>query len=266
MEARPSHRIGAPSHSPSSQSRYQIGAYISSRPRPNRSAEPSQPAPPNRSAKPTSKLLSPSRRPYQVRPDDLVMSEETQLGIETTWESMPPSKSESSTPKTEENPHLKFISLSQKLNFNILPMTWQPALDTVSEEATAKIRQSLINAQTSFAFKRFERHWETRSDADQSNDFQRVYSEISALGQPEIRGHPNIIKLEGLCWDTSPDNKELWPVLVLEKASFGNLTEWSASGEGKTTASDVRLKLCADVANAVRHLHMHRRYLAFPFK
>lgn len=165
---------------------------------------------------------------------------------------------------TERESSIDFLSIlgiAQNLGIDFLPITWQPALDTAGYGATAEIRQSLINAQTSFAFKRYKRRWEPQSDADRSK-FQRLYFEILILGQPEIRRHPNIIRLEGLCWDISPDRKEVWPVLVFEKTSFGDLTKWSASKEGKTASHDVRLSICADVANAVRHLHTHRRYLA----
>ena len=156
---------------------------------------------------------------------------------------------------------LSILGIAQKLDIDFLPVIWQPALDTAGNGATAEIHQSLINVQTSFAFKRYKRRWEFRSDADDFK-FQRLYFETLILGQPQIRSHPNIIRLEGLCWDISPDCKEVWPVLVFEKTSFGDLTKWSASEEGKTASHDVRLSICADVANAVRHLHTHRRHLA----
>lgn len=194
------------------------------------------------------------------------MSEETQPGTETTSGSMPPPRRASSILEAEENPHVRSIlAIAQKLHIDFLPISWGPALDTVGEAPTAEVLQSMLKTLTSFAFKHYERPSGTQSDADESKRFQRVCSEISVLGQPDIREHPNIIRLEGLCWDSSPDSKEVWPVLVFRKTSFGSLTQWSASSEGKAAARHVRLRLCADVANAIRHLHAHGRHLATPF-
>ena len=182
---------------------------------------------------------------------------------ETTWRFVISSGDASLTFDVERESSIDFLSIlgiAQKLDIDFLPIIWQPALDAAGNGATAEIRQSLINVQTSFAFKRYKRRWGPQSDADHSN-FQRLYFEILILGQPEIRSHPNIIRLEGLCWDISHDRMEVWPVLVFEKTSLGDLTQWATSKEGKTASHDVRLRICADVANAVRHLHTHRKSL-----
>jgi len=197
---------------------------------------------------------------------DPKMNEHTQLGLGTTWRSMFSSEGASSSAEPEDGPPFDFISVlavAQNLDVDFLPITWQPALEIVGEGATAEIRQSLINLQVSFAFKRFKGRWKSLSSADESKELQRISSEIRLLGEAEIREHPNIIRLEGLCWDISSDNRLVWPVLVFEKTNCGNLTEWSASNEGKTAGHGVRLKLCADIANAISNLHRHRRYLAF---
>lgn len=200
----------------------------------------------------------------QVRSNNPNQHSGIQSDTGTTWRFVISSGDASRSFGVEEKTLIDFLSIlgiAQKLGIDFLPIIWQPALDTAGEGATAEIRQSLINVQTSFAFKRFKRRWEFHSAADHSN-FQRLYFEMLTLGQPEIRRHPNITRLEGLCWDISHDRKEVWPVLVFEKTSFGDLTKWSASKEGKTASIDVRLSICADVANAVRHLHTHRKYLA----
>ena len=204
----------------------------------------------------------------QDRSNDSNQYNGSQSDTETTWRFVISSGDASLTFNAERESSIDFLSIlgiAQKLDIDFLPITWQPALDTAGDGATAEIRQSLINVQTSFAFKRYKRRWEPRSDADYSG-FQRLYFEISILGQPEIRRHPNIIRLEGLCWDISPDSKEIWPVLVFEKTSFGDLTKWSASKEGRAASHDVRLSICADVASAVRHLHTERRYLAIQIR
>ena len=180
----------------------------------------------------------------------------------TTWRFVVSSGNGSLSRDPESDSSIDFLSIlgiAQKLDIDFLPIVWQPALDAAGDGATAEISQSLVNVGTSFAFKRYKKRWDPQSDADHSK-FQHLYFEILILGQPEIRKHSNIIRLEGLCWDISPDRKEIWPVLVFEKTNLGDLTKWSASMEGRTASHDVRLNICADVANAVRHLHMHRTY------
>lgn len=99
--------------------------------------------------------------------DHRKMSEETRLGVETTWRSISSSEGASSSLKAEENPHFDFISTLARI---------------VGERATAENRKPLINVQTNFTFKRFERRWEARSDADEPKEFQRVHSEVLVLG------------------------------------------------------------------------------------
>ena len=204
------------------------------------------------------------RDPSQVRFNYLDQDRRSQTDTETKWRYVISSGDASLGFDPERGSSIDFLSIlgiAQKLNIDFLPIIWLPGLDTAGNGATAEIRQSSINAQTSFAYKRYKRRWEPLSDTDNS-EFQRLYLEILILGQPEIRSHPNIIRLEGLCWDISPDSKEIWPVLVFEKTSLGDLTRWSASKEGKAASHEVRLSICADVANAVRHLHTHRKYPA----
>ncbi len=49
---------------------------------------------------------------------------------------------------------VSLLALAQKLRIEFLPITWQPALQGIGLGATAEIRQSLMNLQMSFAFKR----------------------------------------------------------------------------------------------------------------
>lgn len=159
---------------------------------------------------------------------------------------------------------ISILAVAQQFDVDFLPITWQPALEVVGEGATAEIRQSLINVQTTFAFKRPVWRWKPLSEIDEPKELRRIAAEVRALAQPEIRKHPNIITLEGLCWDILPDNKGIWPVLVFEKTSFGNLIQWLATNEGQTADQNLRRKLCADVANAISNLHSHRRLSCSP--
>ena len=51
---------------------------------------------------------------------------------------------------------IDILAVAPRMNIDFLPITWQPALDGIGEGGTAEIRQSLIELQMSFAFKRFK--------------------------------------------------------------------------------------------------------------
>lgn len=152
---------------------------------------------------------------------------------------------------------ISFLAVAQKWEIDILPITWQPALDAVGKGATAEIRQLLINLQISFAFKRVRRV--NRGVPDDKGTFQALISEVAVLSQPSIRNHPNIIHLEGTCWDISPENEKVWPVLVFEKTQYGDLDNFLRSEIGGMISFEDRLDLCADVAAAVLTMHSCRK-------
>lgn len=155
---------------------------------------------------------------------------------------------------------ITFLAIAQKLEIDFLPIKWQPALSKVGAGGTAEIRQSLIHLQMSFAFKIIkDAEWIDKIDETQrlrevKTRFQALVSEISVLGHPSVREHPNIISLLGICWDILPSGC-VWPVLVFERTALGDLWSFAESGEGKNISIETRLKLCADVATAVRDLH-----------
>lgn len=104
---------------------------------------------------------------------------------------------------------LSFLALAQAYHVDFLPIAWQPALDTGLFGRTAKISEALVNLQLNLAFKR-----DQLGALDEVPTFKALLSEILVLGQPAIVKHPNIIKLEGICWEISPTDHELWPVMV----------------------------------------------------
>jgi hypothetical protein len=151
---------------------------------------------------------------------------------------------------------ISFLGVAQRLGIDFHPITWQPALDKVGEGGTADIRQALINLQMSFAFKRLK--WPRQARSDESRSLLALICEVSVLGHPLIRNHPNIIKLEGICWDISPGDEKVWPVLVFEKTQNGDLDRFMNSDAGKSLCLEERLKLCTDVATAVKDMHLCR--------
>lgn len=145
------------------------------------------------------------------------------------------------------NDFISVLALAQQLEFDFLPITWHPALETVGAGATAEIRQALVNIQTSFAFKRV--------GLERKDTFRALSSEISVLGSPVVRDHDNIINLVGICWDVNPDGPTIWPVLVFEKATYGNLEEFMQSDNGRRLSTSQILSLMRDVGSALACLH-----------
>ena len=148
---------------------------------------------------------------------------------------------------------ISFLGTVQASGIDFLPIRWQTGLDTVGQGATAEIRQLYIDLQTSFAFKRF--HW---SHWSESRNYQALMCEVSILSHPSVRSHPNVIRLEGVCWDISFDNEEVWPVLVFEKARHGDLRKFLRTNTDRHIKWDDRIKLCADIATAIMLLHSTR--------
>src|SRR5436190_19411296 len=73
------------------------------------------------------------------------------------------------------------LGLAQRLCIDFLPVTWQAALGSIGEGGEGRINQSLINLQTSFAFKLFIEKPETACPP-----FQNFVREIVMLSQPSI--------------------------------------------------------------------------------
>jgi hypothetical protein len=143
------------------------------------------------------------------------------------------------------------LALAQRLGIEFLPVTWQERLGLVGKGGESTISQSLINVQTSFAFKRFIREPEIAPAP-----FQNIAREMVVLSQPSIRGHSYIVRLEGICWDI-PQDDQVWPVLVFQKAHLGDLYQFSRSGIGRNLSMEDRLSLCVDIGIAIRDMHFN---------
>ena len=83
-----------------------------------------------------------------------------------------------------------------------------------------------------------------------------MMSEVLILSQLPIRNHPNIIDLEGICWEIMPWTEKAVPVLVFEKASW-DLQQFMNVREGMEMPFEDRLKICADIGDAIMTLHAH---------
>ena len=148
----------------------------------------------------------------------------------------------------EEHNFISFLTLAQAFDHNFLAYTWQPALGPIGRGYTAAIRQAIASLQATFAFKVFDRH------RPRYSVFEELITEITVLGNYSIRTHPNILPLQGICWDVLHDGTVL-PVLVTEKTTFGNLAEFFGSNLEAARSIDLRLYLCTGLLAAIIELH-----------
>jgi len=145
---------------------------------------------------------------------------------------------------------IAFLSVVQKCDVDFLPITWQPALGILGNGGSGTISQSTFTTDMPLAFKRFH------LDKDSNMDFLPLISEVLILSQPPIQEHPNIVNLEGVCWEIKPLTEKAVPVLVFQKASC-NLQQFMNMSEGKNMSIDDRLKICADIGSAIMTLHAY---------
>lgn len=146
---------------------------------------------------------------------------------------------------------ITFLTMVQRMEIDLLPIAPEVARGVIGGGATSDVNESLINIQTSFAFKRVS---DSQKTLPESQVLKALTNEISILGQPQIRQHPNIIHLQGICWDVESDTK-IWPTLVFEKTELGDLHTFLSMPIGKALNLDQRFKICKDVGKAILDMH-----------
>lgn len=146
---------------------------------------------------------------------------------------------------------LSLLATAQDKKVDFLPITWDEA--TSDRGGQASISQSFFNEKLSYVFKRLHRNF--KYPAEEIIALRAVISEIIVLGHPEIRGHPNVVRLVGVCFEIDAQTKIPWPVLVLQKAEHGDLKKFMDSPKGRELSIQERLDLCVDVAAAITLMH-----------
>jgi len=154
---------------------------------------------------------------------------------------------------------LSFLALIQHLDVDFLPIGWHSALAGARRGGTAQLHQMAIDCQSAFAFKRL---LPLRGEQGEK-DWLMLQTEVSVLGQPAVLGCKNIVAIEGLTWHISRETTQPWPVLVFEKAGWGDLMSFVERGPGGEMDLSARLDLCAHVLAAVTVLHETRKLIAF---
>lgn len=166
---------------------------------------------------------------------------------------------------------ITFLGVAQKLRIQLLPITWQPTLDCIGQGATAEIRESVANINFSFAFKRPAVRLYFNFEAFERRLLPCLIDEISILGHPRIRKHPNIIDLEGICWEIISSNRMrisreiavdfttgdqgIVPVLVFQKSKYGDLYHFMMQDRSKELGFSDMVNICIDVARAIAEMH-----------
>ncbi|KAJ6258751.1 hypothetical protein Dda_6804 [Drechslerella dactyloides] len=163
---------------------------------------------------------------------------------------------------------LRVLTTAQSREIDFVGITWQAALGTIGKGGEGEISQADISIKDKFAFKRSVAIGTKAKD--DSDIFQELNSEVQVLGHPKIRQHPNIVSLEGLCWEinvrpggrdwlgrATPDKEKAWPVLILDKAPHGDLEKFMRTEKGRAIKLENRMQLCAQVASALKTMHMN---------
>ena len=144
-----------------------------------------------------------------------------------------------------------FLAIAQTFKLDLLPITWQPALESLGHGGTATVNQALMSVQTSFAFKRISR----LATISATQAYHALISELRLLTHSAVRDHPKISRLEGYCFEVPLKGDSIWPVLVFLKAEYGNLATFRESETSKTMHLRARMKLLRDIAETIHLLH-----------
>jgi hypothetical protein len=150
---------------------------------------------------------------------------------------------------------ISFISIAQFHKIPIIYAAWDTKLKELGVGATGEVRQTRVNREMGFAFKKFK-------DEDQAKLFRVVISEMILLRQTQIRLCPHIVELEAICFDIqiNNDKHEIWPVLVFKKAQHGSLSKFIESERGRHIGFVEKLKICVGVGSAVLTMHNSSRH------
>ena len=157
---------------------------------------------------------------------------------------------------------IHFLGLAQFYQVDLLPIKWQPSLETLGDGRTSDVSQSLFNIQIGLAFKRtFPTQSEDQRHSDGESDvYPRLCTELSILAHPPLRNHPSIVRLEGFCWELHLDSFGALPVFVFEKAQGGSLQKFMSSEQGGNLNFAERKRLCVQVADALMTMHGCREF------
>lgn len=158
-----------------------------------------------------------------------------------------------------KNTFFSFLGSAQLLSVDLLPITWNPALEDAGAGATATLHERSISRNLSLVFKRVEPSnfpYYTEKDIE-DEVYRTLTAEIATARHPDVVKSDYLAHLEGVCWDIERDGN-VWPVLVYEKARYGSLK--SIVESPRTVAPTMlgvtaKLRICTHIARGLATLH-----------
>jgi hypothetical protein len=167
-----------------------------------------------------------------------------------------------------------FISLCQTRQVDFFPITWYPGLGSAGEGGYGSIYQSNLTNRLSLVFKRWKHASRdittNRSSPEVFTDpnllepmYRAVMSEVCILTESSVRTCPYIVSLEGVCWERYDSKVFFTPVLVFERAQYGDLAGYMAMQRSRPGVVD-RFTLFLNIARGLLLLHRNREYTKHP--
>ncbi|KAI3334721.1 hypothetical protein F4824DRAFT_177811 [Ustulina deusta] len=165
---------------------------------------------------------------------------------------------------------LTCLACAQQNGIDMIGITWQEAQGFLGRGGQAVVSQTRASAQAVLAFKRPDSSpigsWISKVTTSERNKLDNAYraiaSEILVLGDRDVKSHPNIVRLHAICWEVQHTRSWLfrkitrvWPILVFEKAQYGDLGIFMASEQGEALDMARRIEFCRDIASAVAAAH-----------
>jgi hypothetical protein len=165
-------------------------------------------------------------------------------------------------PNSDQYEHsnlITFLGICQKLDIDLVPITWESRLKALGEGGQASIQQSHVNAQKSFAFRQLlPNDGDTISEDTWPKALRTLINEAIILRHQMLRIHPSTIQLEGVCWSLCI-NGDVWPVFIFEKSSDGDLRKCLGASPSSVNFLDTNKLIWRDVAYAVHALHANSK-------
>jgi len=161
-------------------------------------------------------------------------------------------------PASESASLIDFLTVIQKQNVTILPLSYNKGLAILGRGLAGVIQQSTADATTSLAFKEGvpSKH---EYDTEQEQDWYSLLTEIVILQHPTIQKNPHFVDLIGVSFYVEPcggiEKWRAWPLLVTRKANMGDLNSVLRDVSQSFLTDLIRLQLFAEIAEALHVLH-----------
>jgi hypothetical protein len=156
-----------------------------------------------------------------------------------------------------------FMNAVQMYEVSLLPVAYQKSLGSVGKGLSGAIQQSTADISTALTFKDGIPS-KLQCDTEQEQDWYSLVTELAVLQHPPIKENHHIIDLLGVAFRVEPrrdKEKRAFPLLVNCKVNRGSLASFILEDKGEHLTPELRLQLLAEVAQAIRLLHICGRFL-----